>query len=375
MTLVKPATHLQGGGDYSARAERLHSAAGIASEHNRHTVSARQGVIPAGENRSFKITARPTADMWVRAAAGRAWVNVASVVGGIVACTNDGDYDIPLVASHPSLNRRDLIALRVYDSIDSIDTTTDWDIIAIPGTPAVSPTAPAAGPSMLPLATALIPAGSNSVGEIVDMRPLTVGAGGILPSNGAPSSTHTGQGIFRTDLNALQVVGNDGRARRVFDDGLTFGYGVLGAAHTYQGYPGAQLAMVDINNAAANMPGMSTTFTWPTNVPTTRRLVVLTQVEMRATRCGAVWIKHMIDGGEIDSRFQRCMAVPRTLKNWGGDLEVDPTRHYLYTVASIYNPPTAGQHTITTRAAPEASAGSANPLLEFTVGEMSVWVA
>jgi hypothetical protein len=101
-----------------------------------------------------------------------------------------------LTAAHATLDRIDLVYLRVWDNSVDASGLNKGDIVYLAGTPSSTPVAPIpAGTQIyLPLATITVPhtgAGSPSVSTAV--RPTTVAPGGILPSATAPSTPYIGQ--------------------------------------------------------------------------------------------------------------------------------------------------------------------------------------
>ncbi|MFF4489410.1 hypothetical protein ACFY0F_23425 [Streptomyces sp. NPDC001544] len=101
-----------------------------------------------------------------------------------------------LTAAHATLDRIDLVYLRVWDSSVDASGLAKGDIAYLAGTASSTPVAPTpAGTQIyMPLATITVPhtgAGSPSVSTAV--RPVTVAPGGILPTSSAPSSPYTGQ--------------------------------------------------------------------------------------------------------------------------------------------------------------------------------------
>jgi hypothetical protein len=110
-------------------------------------------------------------------------------------------------AAHATLNRIDLVYLRVWDNSVDASGLNKGDIVYLAGTPAASPVAPTpAGTQIyMPLATISVLSVSNggtaSVSQAI--RPNTVAPGGILPSATAPSSPYAGQAYHNgTDLLA-----------------------------------------------------------------------------------------------------------------------------------------------------------------------------
>jgi hypothetical protein len=100
-------------------------------------------------------------------------------------------------AAHATLNRIDLVYLRVWDNSVDASGLNKADIVYLAGTPSGSPVAPTpAGTQIyMPLATITVQSVSNGSGAAVStaVRPATVAPGGILPAATAPSSPYTGQ--------------------------------------------------------------------------------------------------------------------------------------------------------------------------------------
>lgn len=104
-----------------------------------------------------------------------------------------GTYTAP----HATLNRIDLVYLRVWDTAVDASGLNKADIVYLAGTASGSPVAPTpAGTQIyMPLATISVLSVSNGSGASVStaVRPNTVAPGGILPSATAPASPYTGQ--------------------------------------------------------------------------------------------------------------------------------------------------------------------------------------
>ncbi|MER6435417.1 hypothetical protein ABT275_03510 [Streptomyces sp. NPDC001185] len=112
-----------------------------------------------------------------------------------------GTYTAP----HATLNRVDLVYLRVWDNSVDASGLNKGDVVYLAGTASASPVAPTpAGTQIyMPLATISVQSVSNGSGASVStaVRPNTVAPGGILPSANAPSSPYTGQAYHNgTDL-------------------------------------------------------------------------------------------------------------------------------------------------------------------------------
>lgn len=120
-----------------------------------------------------------------------------------------------LNAAHATLDRIDLVYLRIWDTDFDASGLRKTDVVYLPGTASSTPVAPSPGGTevALPLATITVPhtgAGSPSVSTAV--RPVTVAPGGILPSSSAPSSPYVGQyydsgsGLLRWNGSAWRQV-------------------------------------------------------------------------------------------------------------------------------------------------------------------------
>ena len=100
-------------------------------------------------------------------------------------------------AAHATLNRIDLVYLRVWDNSVDASGLNKGDIVYLAGTPSASPVAPTpAGTQIyMPLATISVLSVSNGGTASVStaVRPSTVAPGGILPTSTAPSAPYVGQ--------------------------------------------------------------------------------------------------------------------------------------------------------------------------------------
>ena len=108
-------------------------------------------------------------------------------------------------AAHATLNRIDLVYLRVWDNSVDASGLNKADVVYLAGTPSSTPVAPTpAGTQIyMPLANITVLSVSNGGTASVStaVRPVTVAPGGILPSSTAPSSPYTGQAYHNgTDL-------------------------------------------------------------------------------------------------------------------------------------------------------------------------------
>lgn len=117
------------------------------------------------------------------------------------ASVSPGSY----TAAHATLNRIDLVYLRVWDNSVDASGLAKADIVYLAGTPSSTPTAPTPSGTQIymPLATitVLSVANGGTASVSTSVRPITVAPGGIWPSATAPSSPYTGQAYHNgTDL-------------------------------------------------------------------------------------------------------------------------------------------------------------------------------
>jgi hypothetical protein len=100
-------------------------------------------------------------------------------------------------AAHATLNRIDLVYLRVWDNSVDASGLNKGDIVYLAGTPSSTPVAPTPVGTQIymPLANITVLSVSNGGTASVStaVRPSTVAPGGILPSSTAPSSPYIGQ--------------------------------------------------------------------------------------------------------------------------------------------------------------------------------------
>lgn len=123
-----------------------------------------------------------------------------------VAYSGQGVYRVPFpssvspgtyTAAHATLNRVDLVYLRVWDNSVDASGLAKGDVVYLAGTPSASPVAPTPAGTVIymPLATISVLSVSNGGTASVStaVRPNTVAPGGILPASTAPGSPYTGQ--------------------------------------------------------------------------------------------------------------------------------------------------------------------------------------
>ncbi|MGW8703566.1 hypothetical protein ACWGOK_42820, partial [Streptomyces eurythermus] len=112
-----------------------------------------------------------------------------------------GNYFAP----HATLNRIDLVYLRIWDTTVDASGLSKADIVYLAGTAAASPVAPTPSGTQIwmPLANISVLSVSNGSTASVStaVRPVTVAPGGILPGTAVPSTPYVGQ--YRDDGTGL----------------------------------------------------------------------------------------------------------------------------------------------------------------------------
>jgi hypothetical protein len=146
-------------------------------------ITPNSGVIRAGD---LLVSQRAAgANVSVDVAAGRAIVPGTVVANeGTYIVTSDATFNVPLQTPSSSNPRIDLIVAQVYDAQADGGTKYSWTPLAVAGTPAGTPVAPATPANSLLLATVYVPANATSIvntgtntsggtGSITDKRTLS----------------------------------------------------------------------------------------------------------------------------------------------------------------------------------------------------------
>lgn len=137
-----------------------------------------------------------------------------ATAGGPYLATLDAQKTIDMLTSHPAdatNARRDLIIARQSDTQWS-DASTAMAVQQVVGTPSGSPVdpTPATG-DYITLARVTVPANAATItsGNITDLRPFAVAAGGILPVASQTErdalTKYTGMAVWRLDLSQLEA--------------------------------------------------------------------------------------------------------------------------------------------------------------------------
>jgi hypothetical protein len=173
----------------------------------------RAGIVYPGD---LAPTQRPTPDMQVRIADGRAFIaNSLSTVGGTYLVDNQGFTDVALDAADTS-PRYDRIIAEVRDE-QYAGTSNDWRLHVVKGTPAGTPSEPslAAFNNYIEIARVFVGANVTSItnANIVDRRVFSTKGqaaalgGTIVTQSGSMPTTNLFEGVrvLQTDTNREMV--------------------------------------------------------------------------------------------------------------------------------------------------------------------------
>jgi hypothetical protein len=116
----------------------------------------------------LEVTEQATPALGVTVAAGRAIVAGDEASSqGVYSVSSDDDVDVALATADATNDRIDLIVARVLDSFYS-GALDEWELQAVTGTPAATPSAPAAPSNSEILAAVLVPADAGGNPAITD---------------------------------------------------------------------------------------------------------------------------------------------------------------------------------------------------------------
>jgi hypothetical protein len=177
VTVLLPAW-LQNGA-YNAEIDR---SLGTALLNPASALSARSGVRLVSGSEFSVVTASPVG-MSVRVNPGMAWVQGAYLTTqGAYTVVNDAIFSLSIATSNPSNPRIDLVILEVLDAVYA-GASNVAAVRVLQGTPGVTPVAPTATGSYIPLAQVRVPAGAGSItsGNITDVRPFSGAYGSPVP--------------------------------------------------------------------------------------------------------------------------------------------------------------------------------------------------
>ncbi|MEU7044928.1 hypothetical protein AB0A77_28270 [Streptomyces varsoviensis] len=145
------------------------------------TLGARSGVRPGDPGLTTSLSGQ---DIWVSAGAAVLHRQGQGVYRAVLPAAWGGT----LTAPHATLDRVDLVYLRVWDTDVDGAGLAQGDVVYLPGTASSTPLPPRPpeGQIALPLAVITVPHVGGGAPSVVQVRPVTVAPGGILPDPDAP---------------------------------------------------------------------------------------------------------------------------------------------------------------------------------------------
>lgn len=136
------------------------------------------GIFQSGD---FQVTQNGSPNMTVNVSTGTALVRGTEDASfqGMYWVENEATQNVSITAAHATLNRIDLVVIRIRDNAYSTGPSNDATIYVVDGTPASSPSAPSAPPNSLILAQVAVDAAVTQIltADITNVRTTTTGQG------------------------------------------------------------------------------------------------------------------------------------------------------------------------------------------------------
>jgi hypothetical protein len=220
MAIINPPGFLQNAGaTHTAEQVRDWHALLVAGKTGSTSLVARGGVHPSLGN-ALSVTQTGSPSMAVIVKSGLAAVpGSEGTKQGIYSCLNDADVTLSIAAASATLNRIDIVCVKVEDQAYS-GSVNAASLVVVTGTPAASPSAPTAPNNSIVLAQVSIVANDTSItnSEITDKRFYLAATGGIIicssTTRPAAGTVSAGQVAYETDSTSLIVTDNDGTTWR-----------------------------------------------------------------------------------------------------------------------------------------------------------------
>lgn len=212
MAEIQPPGYLQNAGSVNTALNLRHAISGhIAGAASNAALRIRQGVHPSLGSR-FTVQQAGSPNMSVDVLNGFAMVAGTEVnAQAAYSCLSDTTKNVTIAASNPSNPRIDIIVLKVQDSFYS-GATDSWSIVAVTGTAAGSPVAPAAPANSMIIANIAVGASVTSItnANITDTRPFYASVGGLVPvanqtERDALADLYDGYAVWRKDTKNIEV--------------------------------------------------------------------------------------------------------------------------------------------------------------------------
>lgn len=276
--------------------------------------------------------------------------NTASPTDGGYAATLVSQGTLTLATADPSNPRIDIIVATVNDTGTS---SSAGFVEVVTGTPAGSPSVPAAPANSIILAQVTVAAGATSVtsGNITDARPFTTATGGILVAAKGSVVGYVGQLAYDKASASFYHNTNSG-------------------AHPARTLPFAPVTAVltggsfALTTSAAQVPGLTATVTTDgiTDLKVTYHIAGFTG--MVSGTC-YISVGCYIDGVLVDETASPAITTTTAQGGVGG---------IGYTYSVVGNTPSAGSHTVTVEAFSSAVSGSTPQIHAFSGLPASAWM-
>lgn len=222
MAVINPCGFLQNAGA-THTAEQMRNWHGliIAGKMGATSLLPRGGVNPALGN-ALSVTQTGSPSMAVLVKSGHATIpGSEGTKQGVYSVMNDADVTLSIAAAHATLNRIDIVCFKVEDQAFS-GSVNSSSLVVVTGTPAGSPSAPAAPNNSITLAQVSIVANDTSItnNEITDKRQYMTSLGGLLSVADATEESgltvYDSLAVWRRDLDVIDVYDSGGAAYKTF---------------------------------------------------------------------------------------------------------------------------------------------------------------
>lgn len=240
MAVVNPPGFLQNLTTHTAEILRGSNNALIAGSRAAASLVSRGGVHP-DLGGFLLVTQNGSPNMSVNVASGIAYIpGTEGSKQGTYVSTNDATLNVSIAAADPSNPRIDLIVYKVQDAAYS-GAVNSGSIVAVTGTPAGSPSAPATPSNALVLAQIAVSASDTSIvtGDITDRRTFLSSVGGIIRCTTSTrpgiGTVAEGQVIYETNTDSFYYTTDTGTTWLRIATDLNQGKGVVGGNR----YPGS----------------------------------------------------------------------------------------------------------------------------------------
>lgn len=205
MAEINPAGFFQGLSTHTAEQFRSYLGSLLTLPSAAASLKTASGIHPALGGQ-LAVTQNGTPNMTVNIAAGFAFIaGTEGTKQGTYFCENDATVNKSITASDPTNPRIDIVVAKIQDAFYS-GATNAWSLAVVTGTPAGSPSAPAAPANSVTLAQIAVAANATTIvtGNITDKRPFMAAVGGsiLCTSIVRPANPYEGLYGFETDTNA-----------------------------------------------------------------------------------------------------------------------------------------------------------------------------